>query len=98
MEDRMKGLPIRLLAAAFLVGSVACTQYADVGVTTSQALVSGCQKVADVTAKNGTPDAEVNRSLSDEARAKGANYVLVASDGARTGEAYACSGPKVATK
>jgi hypothetical protein len=94
----MKGLSIRLLAAAFLVGSAACTQYADVGVTTSQSLVSGCQKVADLTVKNGTADADVNKVLSDEARAKGANYVLVASDGARTGAAYACSGPKVATK
>ena len=94
----MNRFPIRLVAAALLVGCGACAPYKDVGVTTSDSLVSGCQKVADITAKTSTPDAEVKRELSDEARAKGANYVLIASDGARNGTAYSCQGPTVATK
>jgi hypothetical protein len=94
----MNRFPIRLVAAALLVGAGACAPYADVGVTTSDALVSGCQKVGEVAAKDSTPNADVNRTLSDAARAQGANYVLVASDGARTGVAYSCQGPKVATK
>jgi hypothetical protein len=94
----MKGFPIRLLVAPLLVGCGACAQYSDVGVTTSSSLVNGCQKVADVSVADSTPPADVTRALSDAARAKGANFVLVASDGARTGEAYACTGPKVASK
>ncbi len=94
----MKGFPIRLAVAALLVGCGACAQYSDVGVTTSASLVNGCQRVAEVSVAESIPPADVTRALSDAAREKGANYVLVASDGARAGEAFACTGPKVASK
>ena len=83
-------------AALLLVGTAACVQYADVGLTTSEAAVSGCQKVGDVAVKDATPAAEVHGALSNAARREGGNYVLLASDDARTGAAYKCEGPKTA--
>jgi hypothetical protein len=95
----MKRFPSRILAAMVLVGSAAaCTQNTEVGVTTSESVVAGCQKVGDVAVKDSTPPHEVNPALSDAARAKGANYVLVAPGGARTGTAYRCEMPKTASK
>ena len=84
---------------ALLAGAAACSQYADqtVGVTNSEAVVAGCQKVGEVTAGSSTPATEVNTALENKARGEGANYVLVASEGARTGTAYKCQSPKVAS-
>jgi hypothetical protein len=94
----MKGVSMRILVGVFVLACAACTQYADVSLTTTESLVAGCQKVADVSVKDSVAPADVNKLLSDEAREKGANYVLVASQGARTGAAYSCQGPKVASK
>ncbi len=94
----MKRSPLRFLGFTLLVGSAACAPYMNVGVTASESIVSGCEKVGDVAASPSTAPNEVNAALSDAARAKGANYVLVASDGARTGTAYRCSMPKTASR
>jgi len=96
----MKRFSARSLGATILIASaVACSQYATstVGVTKSEAVVAGCQKVGEVTASASTPDSEVYESLEGKARSQGANYVLVPSDGARTGSAYKCESPKVAS-
>jgi hypothetical protein len=94
-RNRMKSTRLTILAAGcLLVAAAACAPYADVGLTTSQAAVSGCQKVGDVAAKDGTPNAEVHGELSDAARREGANFVLIASDDARSGAAYKCEGPR----
>jgi hypothetical protein len=96
MEVRMKRFLVRGLAVALLIGTaVACSQNAfePVRVTKTEAVVSGCEKVGDVTVNSKTPDNEVIDELSGAARGKGANYVLVASDGARSGSAYRCGMP-----
>ena len=97
----MKGLPVRSLAATLLIaGAAACSTNASLpvgGVTTSESIVAGCQKVGDVNAGDSTAPADVNTTLSNEARSKGANYVLIASDGARQGTAYRCEAPKIAS-
>ncbi len=90
----MKRFPVRFFAAAIFIGcSAACTPYVNVGVTTSASLVTGCEKVGDVAVSPSTAPAEVNSALSDAARAKGANYVVVPEEGARTGAAYRCQMP-----
>ncbi|MGE5276075.1 MAG: hypothetical protein ACM3SU_03690 [Acidobacteriota bacterium] len=94
----MKRFPARFLGFTLLIGSAACAPYTSVGVTASESVVSGCQKVGDVAASPSAAPNEVNGALSDAARAKGANYVLVASDGARAGTAYRCSMPTAASR
>jgi hypothetical protein len=95
----MKRFFTRTLApAAFAAISTACSHYADVGVTTSESLVAGCQKVADVSVKDSVPPQQVKTALSDAARAKGANYVVVASEDAHAGAAYRCEGKPVASR
>ena len=92
----MKRFLVQGVSAALLVGTaVACSQNAfdPVRVTKSEAVVSGCQKVGDVAVNSKTPDNEVLDELSNAARSKGANYVVVASDGARSGSAYRCEMP-----
>jgi len=94
----MKRYSIGFLAAAISIAAAACAPYTNVGVTTSESLVSGCEKVGDVAVSSSTAPAEVNSALSDAARAKNANYVLVASDGARAGTAYRCTVPQVGSR
>ena len=94
----MKRSLIGILGAAAALALSACTATTDVGLTTTEAVVSGCQKVGDVGVGEAVPPREVNSRLSDEARREGANYVLLAQDGARQGAAYKCEGPKVAAK
>ncbi len=97
----MNGLPVRSLAATLLIaGAAACSMNSSLpegGVTKSESLVSGCQKVGEVSAGDNTAPADVNTTLSNEARSKGANYVLISSDGARQGTAYRCEAPKIAS-
>jgi len=93
----MKRLPFRLVGIPLLVAGAACAPYKTVGVTASESLVSGCEKVGEVAASPATTPSEVNNALSDAARAKGANYVLVASEGARAGTAYRCQTPSIAS-
>lgn len=93
----MKRFPLRFVGITLLAGTAACAPYATVGVTASESLVSGCEKVGEVAVGPATPPSEIDSALSDAARARGANYVLVAADGARTGTAYRCSMPSVAS-
>jgi hypothetical protein len=93
---------IRRTLAAILVTitAVACSQLNPhpVGITRSETLVAGCQKLGDVSVAPRTADGDVVSALTDQARAKGADYVLVPSDGARSGAAYRCQSPSVATR
>jgi hypothetical protein len=97
-EVTMTRLAIRIsavLSLAALAGAAACTQnaFTPVAITTSDALVAGCQKVGDVDAKTTTASPDVNDELTEAARRQGANYVLLASEGARSGAAYRCETP-----
>ena len=92
----MKRFFLRSLAVSSLVGvTLACSQNAfePVRVTKSEAVVAGCEKVGDVQVGAKTADSEVLDALSSAARSKGGNYVVVPSDGARTGTAYRCMQP-----
>jgi len=94
----MKRWFVRILGTAAALALSACAATTDVGLTTTEAVVNGCQKVGDVAVGESIAPREVNAKLSDEARREGANYVLLAQDGARQGAAYKCEGPKVAAK
>jgi hypothetical protein len=94
----MKRFLSLVLAAAAIPGLAACTSTTDVGLTTSESVVAGCQKVGDVSAREQTTPQQARLELSDAARHKGANYVLVASDEARTGAAYRCENKKTASR
>jgi len=86
------GVMVSLVA---LAGTAACAQnaFTPVAITTSEQLVSSCQKVGTVTAKTSNASSDVNEQLTLAARKQDANYVLVASDGAREGTAYRCTTP-----
>ena len=84
------------LAVLSVVGmTLACSQNAfePIRITKSDSLVAGCEKVGDVAVGANTPDREVLDELSNAARSKGGNYVVVPSDGARSGAAYRCTQP-----
>ena len=94
----MTRFPIRIAAGmslAFLAVTAACTQnaFTPVAITTNDAVVAGCQKVGDVDAKTTTASPDINDELTEAARRQGANYVLLASEGARSGAAYRCATP-----
>ncbi|HEY7112031.1 MAG TPA: hypothetical protein VIA45_03780 [Thermoanaerobaculia bacterium] len=93
----MKRFPFRILAGLLLTAG-ACAPVADVGLTTNDSVVANCQKVADVSASNSLSPQDARVALSDAARAKGGNYVLMANDTARAGTAYRCEMPKTASK
>jgi len=86
------GVMVSLVA---LAGTAACAQnaFTPVAITTSDQLVSSCQKVGTGTAKTTTASLDVNEELSLAAKKQNANYVLVASEGAREGTAYRCTTP-----
>ena len=96
----MKKSSLGLVAAAGLVlGAAACSQnsFGSVAVTKNPAAVSGCEKVADVSAKPGTfDDSSAQTQLTRAAQSKGANTLLLASDNADKGTAYRCAMPSVA--
>jgi hypothetical protein len=94
----MARFPIRGLVVVSLGITVACVSAGPVGVTKSANLVEGCAKIGDVSVSAKTLESEVVADLAAEARRKGANYVLVSSDGARSGTAYRCTTPSVATR
>jgi len=94
----MTRFPVRVgavVSLALLAGTAACTQnaFTSVAITTNEALVAGCQKVGQVDAKTTTASPDVNDELTAAARREGANYVVLASEGARTGAAYRCETP-----
>ncbi len=82
-------------AAGIAATAVGCASLGPgpVSVTKSESLVAGCQKIGDVSARTNESGALVNSGLADRAREKGANWVLVTSDDARTGVAYRCDAP-----
>jgi len=79
------------LAAVCL--AAACASSTPVGITKSDAMVSGCAKLSEVSVDKKVPEDEVNEALAAQARKQNGNYVVVASDGARTGVAYRCTSP-----
>jgi len=85
----------RLLAAACCLAGAACTVNANrpVELTHDAALVAGCQKVEEVSVDPKFPQDQIDQELTDQARRKGANYVLIASEGSRSGTAYQCAMP-----
>lgn len=87
-----------MLALVTLGGTAACSQnaFTSVSITTSDQLVSSCEKVGPVTVKTTTATPDVNEELTVAARKQNANYVLVASQGAREGTAYRCTTPGAA--
>ncbi len=93
----MKRFSIRsgVALSLLLAGAVACSQNAAAtgSVTNSEAVVAGCEKVAEVSVGSLTPVRDVNNALAEAGRRRGGNYVLVASEGARTGTAYRCAMP-----
>jgi hypothetical protein len=87
-------------AVALTLVAASCASYnsynSQIAFTTSESIVANCQKIGDIEAKSTAENAMT--ALADQAREKGANYVLLPSDGARTGTAYKCEVPKVASK
>jgi len=86
----------RCVAVASVVAAAGCASFGktqQVNITTSQSLVSNCQELGEVAVSSWTRDDDVMASLDQAARAKGANYVLLKADGARSGVAYRCAMP-----
>jgi hypothetical protein len=86
----------RCVAVASLVAAVGCASLGSneqVFITTSQSLVANCQEVGEVAVGTWTREDDVLASLDHAARQKGANYVLLKADGARSGVAYRCAVP-----
>jgi len=79
------------------LGTAACADQ-QVSITTTDSLVSGCQKVGDVAVNPNVPGDQVNDEMTNQAHSKGANWILVQSQGARSGAAYRCSAPSVASR
>jgi hypothetical protein len=98
----MKRFFATLCLAAVLGAALGCSQFRDtdtsVTMTKAESLVAGCQKVGDVAVDPKTSDAKLSSALAEEARSKGANYLLVPSDGAHNGTAYKCGTPKTASR
>jgi hypothetical protein len=91
-NPRVSILSISLAAACL---AAACASSTPVSITKSDAMVTGCAKLADVTVDKKIPESDVNDALAAEARKQNGNYVVVASDGARTGVAYHCTSPAI---
>jgi hypothetical protein len=94
-EVIMKRIAWILAVAALVSVTFGCSLNAvrQVGVTKDASLVAGCEELGGVSVSKSTPNEDVVLTLSDKARAKGANYVLVSADGAREGSAYRCGMP-----
>jgi hypothetical protein len=84
-----------VVVMSVLVAAACATVGSDdqVKFTTSPALVSSCQQVGEITVSSFTRDADVLASLDRAARDKGANFVLLKTEGARSGVAYRCAMP-----
>lgn len=85
-------------ALTLMVGACAQNGFEPIAVTKNPSVVASCQKVDDVKietikADEKLTDVEAQQQLTIMARAKGANYLLIASDDARQGTAYRCSMP-----
>ncbi len=86
------------LAVTVLAGLTAACAEQQVSITNSDSLVSNCQKVGDVSVSPNTPTDQVNDELTSQARSKGGNWVLVQAQGGRSGAAYRCTAPSVASR
>jgi hypothetical protein len=86
-----------LATAALAAASLHCASAParQVGVTRNQELVSGCQSLGEVEVGARVASDEINSALAQAGERKGADYVVVASDGARTGTAYRCASPSM---
>lgn len=92
----MKRIAWSLAVAALIAVALGCSLNAasgQVGVTKEASLVAGCENLGEVSVSPSTRNEDIVLNLSERARAKGANYVLVAADGAREGSAYRCGMP-----
>src|ERR1700730_2150367 len=89
-EVIMKRIVWSLAVGTLIAIGAGCSLNAggQVGVTKEASLVAGCENVGEVSVSPSTRNEDVVLVLSSRARAKGANYVLVAADGAREGSAY----------
>lgn len=85
-----RGLGIALVAA-----SAGCASYAPVAITSDPSAVAGCAKVDDVSVPPDRSYDDSEKALVEEARAKGANYLVVEKDdqSVRKGVAYRCATP-----
>ena len=86
----------RCVAVVSVVAAAGCASLGSsqqVFITTNQSLVTNCQEVGEVAVENWTRESEVLTGLDSAARHKGANYVLLKADGARSGVAYRCAMP-----
>ena len=94
-EVVMKRIAWSLAVAALVAVTLGCSLNAarQVGVTKEASLVAGCENLGEVSVSPSTRNEDVVLDLSQRARARGANYVLVAVDGAREGSAYRCGMP-----
>src|SRR5713226_9362894 len=95
-EVVMKRIAWSLAVASLMAVAIGCSLNAasgQVGVTKEASLVAGCENLGEVSVSPSTRNEDVVLDLSQRARARGANYVLVAVDGAREGSAYRCGMP-----
>jgi hypothetical protein len=96
---RFPRFPLYVVAAAGLAAA-ACSKNAfePMAVTRDASTVAGCEKIADLKAVPGTFDnSDAQAQLEREAREKGANTVLISDAEGRTGVAYRCAMPSVAS-
>jgi len=89
---------LSVMVAALVAGACAQNGFQTVAVTKDPSVVASCQKVDDlkvqqVKASDQLSDVEAQQHLTNMARAKGANYLLITSDDGRQGTAYRCSMP-----
>ena len=97
-SSRKLGIALAAFSSvALAVGPRCVTEASDsVGITKSESMVAGCSKLGDVNVEKKVPDSDVNDALAAQARKQNANYVVVPTDGARTGVAYRCTSPSAA--
>ncbi|MEP6800814.1 MAG: hypothetical protein ABJC07_02670 [Acidobacteriota bacterium] len=91
---------LALSASLVMTAAVGCSQFHEskpVSILRSSADVSSCHKVSEVDAGTRMAENEIVGELANQAREKGADTILLA-DGARTGSAYRCASPSVASR
>ena len=84
-----------LPAALLAVAAAGCTAYnagAPVKIVRDATVVSGCQKVTDVSVGRKTADGDINTEVAEQAREKGGDTVVLEA-GSRSGAAYRCESP-----
>lgn len=90
----------RCVALVSVIAAAGCASVGSqqqVNITTNQGLVAGCQELGEVSVDSWTQDEQVLAGLDSAARRKGANFVLLNADKARSGVAYRCAMPQAST-